>query len=90
MANYETQVRACMMEMFRRVGLAMETYEEVAKWAEDHGDHWFMCRTWTEEQEDDFRKWMKDYLKKSTRWSVRTIENEIRYFILMWGWKTEG
>jgi hypothetical protein len=79
--TYDDSCEACLKEMFKRVG---ETYPN--KKLTDQKD-WYMKRSWTEAEEDDFRDWMKKYLKKKHKWTATTIRKEIGMFLLMWGWK---
>ena len=82
MMDYTKVCEECLKEMFKRVG---EKYpNKLTKKKE-----WYTLRTWTEAEEDDFRKWMKDYLKKKCRWNNKTIQKEIAMFLLMWGGKTK-
>ena len=32
-----------------------------------HKDGWYLEHTWTQEQEDEFKEWLADYLYKNTR-----------------------
>ena len=73
----------CLAEMFRRVGEKYPNPELTAN------ENWFQLRTWTEEEEKDFEKWMYDFLKKRLRWNKATLKREIGMFLLMWGWKTK-
>lgn len=71
----------CLKEMFRRVG---EDYPNPE--LTEHED-WYTLRTWTKDQEDDFRLWMKKLLKKRYKhWGQRLVDNEVGMFLLMWGW----
>ena len=78
--TYDDSCEACLKEMFKRVGL---TYPNKITKQKD----WYMKKCWTTKEEDDFRDWMKKYLKKKHRWSATTIKKEIGMFLLMWGWK---
>jgi hypothetical protein len=78
--TYDQTCEACLKEMFKRVGL---TYPNKITKQKD----WYMKKCWTTKEEDDFRDWMKKYLKKKHRWSATTIRKEIGMFLLMWGWK---
>jgi hypothetical protein len=79
--DYDNACDVCLKEMFKRVG---ETYPN----GKLTGDpNWFQRRTWTQAEEDDFRDWLKKYLKKKYRWTNHTIKKEIGMFLLMWGWK---
>lgn len=74
----------CFREMFKRVGEKFPN-EELTK----HKD-WYSRRTWTEKEQDSFKKWLKK--KIASRWRYlkgRKLEFEVEMFILMWGWRTE-
>lgn len=77
-------VHICLKEMFKRVG---EKYpnEELTKQKD-----WFSQRTWTEKDQENFKKWLEKKMAK--QWSYlgkRKIELEAAMFILMWGWRCE-
>ena len=80
--NYDLVVDECLVEMFKRVGLKYPNPKFTNQ------PDWYTKRTWSEDEEDDFRLWMKQHLKKRCRWTNRTINKEIAFFLLMWGWKT--
>lgn len=82
--NYDKTCEIVLKEMFKRVG---EKYPNPKL---TNQKEWYTKRTWTEAEEDDFRKWMKDYLKKKYRWNNKTIQKEIAMFLLMWGWTNKG
>ncbi len=86
MSNMNELVEACLMEMFRRVGLDFAKFSDVLEWANRHGDDWYKQEAWTEEEQEDFSKWMYKYLAKKTRWSASARQKECSFFILMWGW----
>jgi hypothetical protein len=47
---------------------------------------------WTQEEEDDFRKWLTKYLKSRTMFKEmgnKYIEKEVEWFIFQYGWKTK-
>ena len=80
--NNDKIVNNCLKEMFKRVG---ENYEKsyLLLTQED----WYRSKTWTQEEEDDFKDWMTVYLQKHKKdWTSLTIEREIAWFLLMWGW----
>jgi hypothetical protein len=62
-------------------------------------DAWFMDYEWTEEQQEEFRKWLVSYLmeNKEARQEIMeyprkhkpTIEKLSRYFIFNYGFKTK-
>jgi len=84
MFDYDKACEACLKEMFKRVG---EKYPN--KKLTDQKE-WYCKRTWSEEEEEDFRVWMRKYLKKKyPNWTKHTLDKEIGMFLLMWGWKTQ-
>lgn len=83
MADHENAVKDCLKEMFKRVGEKYPNPELTNK------NGWFTLRTWTQADEDDFRKWMKQYLKKHTLFKNRAIDTEISWFLFAWGWKVK-
>ena len=82
-------VEAAWVEMFRRVGVKSENADDCLAWATKHGDKWWEARSWTEEEQDDFKKWLDGFLKKHTRWSAKQRRFETGMFLLMWGWITK-
>ena len=81
--DYDKTCELCLKEMFRRVG---EKYPN--KKLTDQKD-WFTKRTWPEEEEKDFSKWMDNTLKKRHPYlNKRSRIQEVGMFMLMWGWKT--
>jgi hypothetical protein len=78
--RYEDTTEMCLKEMFRRVG---EKYPN--KELTDQPE-WYKKRTWTEAEENDFRKWMGKLLKKRHGWKKVLIDREIGMFLLNWGW----
>jgi hypothetical protein len=75
-----------LIEMFKRVGLDY-TYEQILEYAKK--DEWYSTKTWTKEQENDFTSWAYTYTKKNSSWHKRTVERELSFFMLMWGWRVE-
>ena len=81
--NKEEAINLCLKEMFLIVG---ETYPN-KDLTSDH--RWYMLRSWTVEQENNFRDWMISFLRKSWRISKRQAIIETSYFLLMYGWTTK-
>ena len=75
---------ACLLEMFRRVGLDY-TIEEVLEYAKQ--DEWYTLKTWTQEEDEDFQGWMYKFLGKKTRWTAKQRKREVGMFMLCYGWK---
>jgi type IV secretory pathway component VirB8 len=83
MKTYDEAVEECLIQMFTRVG---EYYPN--KKLTNQKD-WYTKRSWTEEEQEDFSKWMEKYLKKHFKWNKRMIGNEVGMFLLNWGWTTK-
>ena len=73
----------CFKEMFKRVG---EKWP--AKWPHEDKE-WYTKRTWTEKEQDSFKKWLVKEFKKMYPYLKRKAEFEAGMFILAYGWKTE-
>ena len=88
MNKYQKETKELLMEMFKRVGEDYNSF--MAK--EDTTScesRWFEKHQWTKEQEEDFKKWAVNYLRKKFKWSKKKSEEEMDWFLLMWGWKTK-
>ena len=83
MIPYEQTTEDCLKEMFKRVGEEFPNKELTDK------QNWYTLRTWTEEEENNFRKWMEGHLKKRYSMTQKKRDSEIGMFLLNWGWKTE-
>ena len=79
MKNTDDVTIECLKEMFRRVGLRYPN-KITAK------PCWYDMYSWTKEDEDDFRKWMKKHLVKRMRLTMERAEKEVAYFSLMYSW----
>ena len=73
----------CLKEMFLRVG---EIYPNKDL---TNDPDWYMLREWSEQEQDDFEKWMIIYLRKALKWTKKMAYKEASFFILMYGWKTD-
>ena len=81
--DYDKTCEECLKEMFKRVG---EEYPNELTNQED----WYMKRSWTIEEQNDFKDWMIKHLKKRhPSWNKRTIDMEVGTFILQWAWTNE-
>ena len=78
--NTDKACEDCLVEMFRRVG---EEYPNILT----EQENWWTTRTWTSQEEDDFKEWMLDYLRTKAKMGKAKAETEVSYFLLMWGWK---
>ena len=71
----------CLKEMFKRVGLKYPCPE----FTKDKD--WYMKKSWTEEEEADFKKWMTKKLKKTYPYmTAKKLEWEVGLFCLSYGW----
>ena len=90
--KYEKLFEECICEMGRRVELPWGVFDDVKDWLEENdcdsnNKPWYHLCTWTKQDEDDFRIWMFNFLKKKTRWSANKINLEVGTFILQYSWK---
>jgi len=68
-----------LTKQFQMVG---QTYSpEIVK-----DERWYMKYYWTKEQEDEFKRWLSNYLISSKMVSKARVEKEVGYFILYCGW----
>jgi hypothetical protein len=72
----------CLKEMFRRVGLRYPNKKLTSQ------DRWYAMYAWTNNEEDDFRNWMRKYLMKRMRWRKKQAVKEVAWFNLMYSWRT--
>jgi hypothetical protein len=79
----EKFINKCFKEMFKRVG---EKWP--AKWPHEDKE-WYTKRTWTEKEQDSFKKWLVKEFSKAYPYHKRKAEYEASLFILCYGWKTE-
>ena len=78
--RYTQAFEFCLKEMFLRVG---EKYPN--KDLTDKTD-WYMLRSWTMEDEENFRQWMVSYLRNKLRLSKKRAEREAAYFDMNFSW----
>lgn len=71
-----------MDRMFKVVGFKSFDKEFVKQ------DLWYTKKSWTEQEERNFKKWMVNECRSRMKWSKKTAELEVAYFLLMWGWST--
>ena len=85
--------REMIIEMCKRVKCDYNTFNFDQK-------EWFCEYQWTDKEQDEYRKWAIDYLKKNKKarreiMSVNSsnkifLERAINMFLLNWGWKTKN
>ena len=71
-------------KMFEISGHAMK-YEDVV----NRQDNWFQQYTMTQDQNDEWRKWGVEYLRKKKRWTKKMAEREMAMVDLYCGLKIE-
>lgn len=75
---------SCVKELCRRVNAPFPPPEGVRYEVDDF--------TWTEAEQDDFAKWLGDYLYSLSMFKYKgkkNIAKEVSWFIFMYGWKCE-
>lgn len=94
-------IEIIIREMCRRVGADFDslvftkTHEDM-----DVKEAWFMKHEWSEDEQDDFKKWLVEYLlnnaearreiMKSSDKNMKKLEAAAGWFIFAFGWKTKG
>ena len=71
-------------KMFELAGHPLR-YEDVV----DRQDNWFQQYTMTQDQNDEWRKWGVEYLRKKKRWTKKMAEREMVMIDLYCGLKIE-
>jgi len=88
--KFEKHLSLILKEMCKRVGVKLKDIDF-------NDQQWFMKHEWTEKEEQDFKKWLVDYLygSKEARDSImayprkvkKSCEDVASWFILDYGWK---
>jgi hypothetical protein len=71
-------------KMFELAGHSL-IYEDVV----GRQDNWFQQYTMTQDQNDEWRKWGAEYLRKKKRWTKKMAEREMAMVDLYCGLKIE-
>lgn len=71
-------------EMFKIAGHSV-TYDDI----KDRKDNWFSEYTMTEEQNEQWIKWGRVYLRKKLNLYAKQVEKEMMWINLMWGLKLD-
>ena len=74
----------CLIEMFKRVGLDYDK-KTILEYAMQKD--WFHLKTWTQEEDDAFNKWMYKFLGKNTNYYAVQRQGMVDMFMLQYGWK---
>lgn len=78
----DKDIKICLKEMFNRVGVEYSIdYCSKKGWCEKN--------TWTIDQEECFRKWLTDFIKKKTNYTKEYCREQASWFLLHNGWKTK-
>jgi len=78
----EEIVRTIINKMFEIAGHNV-TYDDV----KDRKDAWYTDWTMTVEQDEEWKKWMKEYFKKDCKYFAKIAEREAAMCSLNWGLK---
>jgi len=71
-----------LSKMFKVVGASFKSIKESCK-----GKNWFMKYTWTNEQEELFEKWLKEFLMKKLQMPAKVAREYAKWFTFDYGWK---
>ncbi len=82
MNKYNKFIDKALDKLFQAVGF--EQFDP--KFAEQ--ENWYQLKTWTSEQEDNFKNWFVKEYKKDLKCTRFMAEREHSWFNLKWGWKT--
>lgn len=88
-----SHINIILTEMFKRVG---EEYDPI----KTIGENWFWKHEWEEEEQNNFRDWLAEYLFKNRQarkeimaFPIRrkkNCHNVANFFILNYGWKVKS
>lgn len=78
----QKMVRDLINKMFEIAGHNV-TYDDI----KDRKDEWFTEWTMTMEQNNEWKKWGREYLKKEMKMWPKLVEREMEMISLMWGLK---
>ena len=78
----EQNLKEIIKHMFDIAWIEFISLEELNK-----DENWFTNNTYTQEQEDEFREWLTNYLKDYT--NKYRLEKEVENFILNYGLKVK-
>ena len=78
----EERVRTIIDKMFEIAGHSV-TYDDVV----GRKDAWYQEWTMTTAQNDEWQKWMEDYLRKECKYFPKIAQRETAMCSLMWGLK---
>ena len=50
---------------------------------------WYVSRTWTQQQEDEFTTWLCSEMKENLKLSEKAAQKEACFFVSNYGWKVK-
>ena len=83
MKNIGKFLEKALDKMFQAVG-EKEWDREFTK-----QEDWYLKKTWTLEQREEFKNWFLEQIKKDLKVDKVSAEKEWAWFDMMWGWKEE-
>ena len=75
-------LQTALTEMFRRVG---RKYSPRAT----SKPEWYCASTWTSQEQDHYRRWLTQLIRREFRYRVAVAKMEAGCFILNFGWKVD-
>jgi hypothetical protein len=81
MNKFDKFLKKALNKMFVDVGFEQFDGEFVEQ------ENWYTKKTWTTEQEAQFKKWFITEVKKELKFNTKMAEKEYSWFNLKWGWK---
>ena len=79
-----------IIELGKRVGLEWKSFDDALEYQKENGDQWYLTKEWTKEEEEDYRLWLENKLKKKYRFTKRGLDYEIGMFMLSYSWKSKN
>jgi hypothetical protein len=83
MSKFDKFLKKALNKMFIDVGFKQFDEEFASQ------ENWYTKKTWTTEQESQFKKWFIAEAKKDLKFNTKMAEKEHAWFNLKWGWKTD-
>jgi len=76
-----------LIEMFKRVGLHY-SIGDIERYGKQ--PQWYQLKSWTMEEEDDFKEWAMKLLKEKKQMSTTLARKTMGFFLLDKGWTTKN
>jgi hypothetical protein len=71
-----------MSKLFEAVGKKFVSIDRSCK-----GESWYTKYAWTQNQENEFEKWLKQYAMKKLKIPAKLAEKKAKMFCFNYGWK---